>query len=315
MSEAIRVGVFGVGSLGQVHARIYSELAEARLVGVYDVDAGRAADVARKCGTRAFAAADELAAQIEAASVVVPTDRHFEVGAALLDRGLHLLIEKPITGTTAEAEALVARARERNAILQVGHVERFNPVLDFLEKLGQTPRFIEAHRLAPYPPPRDGLPPRGTEVSVVLDLMIHDLEVILHLVRAGVREIRAVGVPVLSPTEDIANVRLLFENGTVANVTASRISPERLRKIRVFTADRYVSLDYQKQAGEMYWKDERRIQRAALPIEKGEPLANELRSFVRCVATRGQPVVSGAHAAEALKLAVEITRRIREGAS
>ncbi len=315
MSEPVRVGVFGLGVFGQVHARILAEMPEAQLVGVHDLVTSRAEAVARKHRTRAFATIEELAGEIEAASVVVPTDRHHAVGMTLLQRGLHLLVEKPIAATTAEAEELVALARQRNLILQVGHVERFNPVLDFLEQLGQRPLFIEAHRLAPYPPPRDDLPPRGTEVSVVLDLMIHDLEVILHLVRAPIVDVRAVGVPVLSPSEDIANVRLQFEGGCVANVTASRISPERMRKIRVFTGERYISLDYQKQEGEVYWKEGNRIKRGPVPVERGEPLANELRSFVRCVAARGQPVVSGEHAAEALKLAVTITQRIREGAS
>lgn len=311
----VKVGVVGVGSLGKSHARIYSELAEANLVGVFDVDAARAEAMAREYGTRAFPDLDALAAQVDAVSVVVPTDRHYEVGCRLLERGIHLLVEKPIAASTAEAEELVARAQEKKAILQVGHVERFNPVLSFLDGLTRPPRFIEAHRLAPYPPPRPGLPPRGTEVSVVLDLMIHDLEVILHLVKAPVKEIRAVGVPVLSPTEDIANVRLQFENGCVANVTASRISPERMRKIRVFLEDTYISLDYQKQAGELFRKTAAGIVREDIPIEKGEPLALELRSFLQCVGRRDKPVVSGEHAAEALKLAVAITRRIREGAT
>ncbi len=309
----VKVGVVGVGSLGKSHARIYSELPEAELVGVCDVDAARAEAMAREYGTKAFADMDELAEHVEALSVVVPTDRHHEVGLRLLDRGIHLLVEKPIAASAAEAEALVARAQERKAILQVGHVERFNPVLSFLDGLARPPRFIEAHRLAPYPPPRPGLPPRGTEVSVVLDLMIHDIEVILHLVRAPVREIRAVGVPVLSPTEDIANVRLEFENGCVANITASRISPDRMRKIRVFLEDTYISLDYQNQAGELFRKSSGGISREEIPIEKGEPLALELRSFLGCVLRRDRPVVSGEHAAEALKLAVAITRRIREG--
>lgn len=314
-SRKVKVGVVGVGSLGKAHARIYSELPEAELAGIFDVDAARAAAMAKEYGTEAYADMDALAARVEAVSVVVPTDRHHEVGLRLLDRGVHLLIEKPIASSTAEAEELVARAQEKKAILQVGHVERFNPVLSFLDGLHHPPRFIEAHRLAPYPPPRPGLPPRGTEVSVVLDLMIHDIEVILHLVRSPVREIRAVGVPVLSPTEDIANVRLEFENGGVANITASRISPERMRKIRVFLEDTYISLDYQNQAGELFRKSAGGISREDIPIEKGEPLALELRSFLRCVANRNRPVVSGEHAAEALKLAVAITRRIREGAA
>ena len=315
MTRKVKVGVIGVGSLGQNHARIYAAMPEAELVGVYDVDSARAANIASQFKTVAFPSMEELASKVEAVSVVVPTDRHHAVATQLMDRGLHLLVEKPIATSTSEAEAMVTLAQKKGVILQVGHVERFNPVLGFLEGLGKKPRFIEAHRLAPYPPPREGLLPRGTEVSVVLDLMIHDLEIILHLVRAPVREIRAVGVPVLSRSEDIANVRLLFENGCVANVTASRISPERMRKIRVFLEDAYVSLDYQNQSGELYRKGLIGIVREEVPIEKGEPLANELRSFAACVQRRDQPVVSGEHAAEALRLAVTITQQMRQGAS
>jgi predicted dehydrogenase len=315
MPHCIKVGVFGVGSLGQHHARIYSTIPNAELVGIFDAHVPRASEIAGKFNTKAFPTLDALAREIEAASVVVPTHLHCEVASRLMESGIHLLVEKPIAATTAEAEAMVDLARKQNVILQVGHVERFNPVLGFLEKSASAPRFIEAHRLAPYPPPRDGLHPRGTEVSVVLDLMIHDLEVILHLVRSPVSDIRAVGVPVLSPTEDIANVRLLFENGCVANVTASRISPEKMRKIRLFLSDAYISLDYQNQSGELYRKTGAGISREEVPIEKGEPLANELSAFIRCVADRDAPVVSGDHAARALKLAVDITQRMRRGAS
>jgi predicted dehydrogenase len=311
----VKVGVVGVGSLGQAHARIYSEMSEAELVGVFDVNRQQAEKIATQYKTTAYDSIDELATKVEAISVVVPTDLHRKVAGQLIEKGVHLLVEKPITATTSEAEELVRLAQEKKIILQVGHVERFNPVLSFLDKIKTKPRFIEAHRLAPYPPPRAGLLPRGTEVSVVLDLMIHDLEVILHLVKSPVKDIRAVGVPVLSHSEDIANVRLLFESGCVANVTASRISPEKLRKIRTFFEDAYVSLDYQNQSGEIYRKGLLGISRDEIPIEKGEPLANELKSFVGCVARRDQPVVSGEHAAEALKLAVAICQRIREGAS
>lgn len=315
MTGKVKVGVFGVGSLGVHHARIYSELEETALVGVFDADPARAAEVASMHGTTAYDSMERLAAEVDAASVVVPTHLHREVAGALIEAGLHLLVEKPIAATTAEAEALVALAQGQGTILQVGHVERFNPVLGFLEQVTERPRFIEAHRLAPYPPPREGLHPRGTEVSVVLDLMIHDLEVILHLVRSPIKDIRAVGVPVLSPSEDIANVRLLFENGCVANVTASRISPERMRKIRVFLDDAYISLDYQDQSGEVYRKQGMQINREEVPIEKGEPLALELRSFAQCVARHDDPKVSGEHAAEALKLAVSILHSIQKGAS
>ncbi len=311
----LKIGVIGVGSLGQWHARVYSELPHASLVGVYDVSEQRAREIADRYHTRPFASMDELAAQVDALSVVVPSDLHREVACQLMKHNVHLLVEKPIAATTADAEAMVAAASERGLILQVGHVERFNPVLNVLEGVLTEPRFIEAVRLAPYPPPREGLHPRGTEVSVVLDLMIHDLEIILHLVRSKVNHIHAVGVPVLSASEDIANVRLSFENGCVANITASRISQERSRKIRVFQSDTYVSLDYEKQSGHLFRKTGPAISRSDVPIEKGEPLFNELSSFVQCVLDRGQPVVSGRHAAEALKLAVEVCQHIRQGAS
>ena len=316
-SSPVRVGVFGVGSLGQHHARIYSQLEGAQLAGVYDADRKQREKIAREHGTRPFDSMEELAACIDAASIAVPTDRHFEVAAPLLEKGIHLLVEKPIAATTEEAEQLVALAQKRKCILQVGHIERFNPVMKYLgDKVSKAPRFIEAHRLAPYPPPRLGLKPRGTEVSVVLDLMIHDLEIILHLVRSPVKNISAVGVNVLSQTEDIANVRLLFENGCVANITASRISLNKMRKIRLFLEDAYLSLDYQNQEGKLYERGGLLgIKWETVPIEKGEPLANELKSFVECVATQGQPVVSGEQASQALKLAVDIIHKIRLGPS
>lgn len=315
MTAPIRVGVVGVGSLGEHHARIYAALPNAVLTAVYDIDAGRAEFIARRHRIRAAASLDEFADLIEAASVVVPTDRHREVAGFLLERNRHLLIEKPIAATTQEAQELVALGEARGLILQVGHVERFNPVLSVLEGIGGQPRFVEAHRLAPYPPGRPDAPPRGTEVSVILDLMIHDLEVLLHLVRSPVADIRAVGVPVLSPTEDIANVRIAFQNGAIANVTASRISPDRMRKIRVFYDQAYVSLDYMNQAGEVYRLDGGRIVREAVPIERGEPLRNELGSFLDCVARRAEPVVDGRQASRALQLAIEIHRRLRAGPS
>lgn len=311
----IRVGVIGVGSLGQHHARIYAGLPGAELVGVYDANPQTAAAVAEKNKTVACDSLEKLAKEIEAASIAVPTTLHRDVAMVLLNAGVHLLIEKPIAATTAEAEEIVALAQKKNLILQVGHIERFNPVMKFLEEAAPKPRFIEAHRLASYPPPREGLHPRGTEVSVILDLMIHDIEIILHLVNSRVKEIHAVGVPVLSPTEDIANVRLLFENGCVANITASRISSERMRKIRVFSGDSYISLDYQNQAGKMFRKAGAGIVPVEVPIEKGDQLTLELQSFVSCVARHGDPVVSGDHAAEALKLAMRIIAMVQKGSS
>jgi predicted dehydrogenase len=315
MSNRIKTGVFGVGSLGQWHARIYSEIESVELVGVYDIRQERAEEIAARYHTTPYTEIDELARRIEAASVVVPTDRHFEVFSQLAQYNLNLLMEKPIASTTAEAESMVAMARERNLILQIGHVERFNPVMRFLEENLSRPRFIEATRLASYPPPRDGGMPRGTEVSVVLDLMIHDLEIILHLMKSPVRSVHGVGVPVLSPTEDIANVRLVFENGGIANVTASRISRDPVRKIRVFEESKYLSLDYMAQAGQLCTKTGTGIDVREVPIEKDEPLAAELRSFIECVVHHSDPVVSGEHGSKALRLAVDICRQIRESPS
>jgi len=311
----IKVGVFGVGSLGQHHARVYSAMDGTDLVGIYDIDETRAHKVAVEHGTKVFDKLDELASEIEAASVAVPTEKHFDVFRHLAKHRLHLLIEKPIASTTNQAEAMVGMAEKGGTVLQVGHVERFNPVIQFLETKVSRPRFIEAVRLGTYPLTTDPAVPRGTDVSVVLDLMIHDLDIILHLVRSDVADIHAVGVPVLSPTEDIANVRLKFQNGCVANVTASRISMERMRKIRVFQEDTYVSLDYVKQNGQVCRKTDRGIEAQPVPLEKGEPLADELTAFIDCVRNRSNPVVSGRHASEALKLAVAICRCIRENPS
>ena len=314
-NSRVRVGVFGVGSLGQHHVRIYSNLQNAELAGIYDIDKDRAAQVAAANRTRAFDSFDDLASRIDAASVVVPTNLHYETASRLMERKIHLLVEKPIAATTGEAEKMVDIARRNEIILQVGHIERFNPVMKFLEDNLSMPRFIEAIRLAPYPPPRETGIPRGTEVSVILDLMIHDLDIILHLVRSAVKDVHAVGVPVLSPTEDIANVRILFENGCVANITASRISQEKMRKIRVFQADTYVSLDYMNQSGQLCRKTGKSIEAMPVPIDKGEPLAIELESFLSCVLTRGTPVVTGTHASEALKLAVKIRKTLAENPS
>jgi predicted dehydrogenase len=309
----IRVGVIGVGSLGQWHARIYSEMDDVELVGVYDTDTKRAREIAERYSTTAYRDMLELARACDALNVVVPTDKHRAVAGQIIKLGRHVLIEKPIAATTQEAEELVALAQEHNVILQVGHVERFNPVLTAVNPKRQQPLYVEALRIAPYPPARFGLLPRGTEVSVILDLMIHDLEIILHLVRSHVVDIRAVGVPVLSKSEDIANVRLRFDNGCIANVTASRISMERQRKIRMFLPDAYISLDYQEQTGKILRKKLLGIEQSEIPIHKGEPLALELRAYVDCIRNRSEPVVSGEHGAEALKLAVAICQSIKKG--
>ena len=311
-NRKLRMGVVGVGSLGQWHARIYAEMADATLAGVYDANPARAAEIAERYGTRAYDTIVGLAGATDALSIAVPTHLHHEVFNTVLPFGVHMLVEKPIADSYERAEAMVRKANERGIVLQVGHVERFNPVMAFLQKRLTRPRFIEATRLAPYPPPRDGAPPRGTEVSVVLDLMIHDLDIILRIANAPVTGIHATGVAVLSPTEDIANARLQFANGCVANVTASRISQDKLRKIRVFQDDTYLSLDTMTQSGQICRRTATGIETEAVPVDKTEPLAAELHSFADCVRHRNDPVVTGEHGTEALSLAIAICRTIRE---
>lgn len=301
----LRVGVVGVGHIGKNHARLYAEIDRAEFTAIYDTNTASASQVAAQYGVRAASSLGEFAQLIDAASVATPTSSHFEVASLLLQNCKHLLIEKPIAENTAQASQLAALATERQLVLQVGHVERFNPVLSALEARLTHPRFIEAHRLSPFPD-------RSTDIGVVLDLMIHDLEIISHLVRAPVQSIDAVGVPVLSQREDIANARIRFENGCVANVTSSRISPERMRKIRVFQEDAYLSLDYQNQSGEIYRKVNGRIERAPVEIEKEEPLKRQLLSFLECAQTGLRPKVSGFEATAALALAIEITKRIEQ---
>jgi predicted dehydrogenase len=301
--KKLRIGVVGVGHIGGNHARIYAELPQAEFIAIFDIDPARAAEIAAKYKAKAARSLEEFAGMVDAASVATPTSAHFSVARDLLMRSKHLLIEKPITENTADARELAQLAAEKRLVLQVGHVERFNPVLSALEQRLTHPRFIEAHRLSPYPN-------RSTEIGVVLDLMIHDLEIILHLVDSTVENIDAVGVPVLSRGEDIANARLRFTDGCIANITSSRISPERMRKIRVFQEDAYLSLDYQGQSGEIYRRVNGQIMREPVAIEKEEPLRQQLASFADCALTGGEPKVSGSHAAAALELAIEITKRI-----
>src|SRR5437763_13268221 len=301
--KAPRVGVVGVGHIGKNHARLYAEIARAQFTAIYDTDRAVAEQCAAEFGVKAAESLEEFAEQVDAASIATPTNTHFEIGRELLARGKHLLVEKPIADDTARASELAELAASRGLVLQVGHVERFNPVLSALEKRLTNPRFIEAHRLSSYPN-------RSTDIGVVLDLMIHNLEIILHLVRSPVQAVDAVGVPVLSRGEDIANARIRFENGCVANVTSSRISPEQMRKIRVFEADVYLSLDYQNQAGEIYRRTASGLKREEVEIEQEEPLKRELAAFVECAATGRAPKVSGFQAAAALDLAVEITKHI-----
>src|ERR1700704_3065882 len=259
--KALRIGVVGVGHIGSNHARLYAELDSAELTAVYDVDLARGRHIASKCRAGAAQSFEEFVGMVDAVSIATPTNTHYEIAKHLLERGKHLLVEKPIAETTAHASELAELAAQHKLILQVGHVERFNPVLSALEERLTHPRFIEAHRLSPYPN-------RSTDIGAVLDLMIHDLEIILHLVRSPVQSIDAVGVPVLSRGEDIANARLRLENGCIADITSIPISPEKMRKIRVFQEDAYLSLDYQNQSGEIYRRSNGQITREAVEIEK-----------------------------------------------
>ncbi|MDE0826547.1 MAG: Gfo/Idh/MocA family oxidoreductase [Akkermansiaceae bacterium] len=302
---SIRVGVAGSGSMGRNHARVYSLLEGATLAAVYDQDRSRAEAVVAEFGGQVAETLGDLAELCDAVSVVVPTEAHLTVGGELLERGVSVLVEKPIASTAEDAEALVRKAAETGRILQVGHIERFNPVLRELEKQLSHPKFIEAHRLSPFPK-------RSMDIGVVLDLMIHDLEVILHLVSSPIASIDAVGVTVLTRHEDIANARLRFENGCVANITASRISPDRMRKIRVFQEECYLSLDYQEQEGKIYYREGQEIGRKEVEVEKDEPLKLELRAFVESVKEKKEPTVTGQQGAAALEVALEITRLIQE---
>ncbi len=304
----VRAGVVGVGSIGHNHARVYSEVPNAELTAVFDTDPARAAEFATKYGAKATASLDEFIGLVDAASVATPTLTHREIGSRLLAGGVHCLIEKPIANHPEDAAALVELAHRHDRLLQVGHIERFNPVLDHLESRLTAPKFIEVHRLSPFPN-------RSIDVGVVLDLMIHDLEIVLHLVKSPIASIDAVGVPVLTTREDIANARIRFENGCVANITSSRISPEKMRKIRVFQHDTYMSLDYQAQNGKIFRRVDGQILPEEVTVEREEPLRLELQSFIDCVARGERPKVSGAEAAAALEVAVEITRMIAEEGS
>jgi predicted dehydrogenase len=316
----IKVGVVGVGVLGRHHARLYQHIPAAELVGIYDIDLDHARRIAQEFSITAFDVLENLADRVDCMSVAVPTDLHFSVVSILLAAGKHVLVEKPISATLDEGRQLTALAHERRRILQVGHVERYNPIISYLEKKIDRPRFIEAHRLAPYPPPRPGLHPRGTEVGVVLDLMIHDIDIILSLVKSPITSIHSVGIPILSPTEDIANARINFANGCVANLTASRVSQEYLRKIRVFQSQAYLSLDYQEKTGEIISLKGKTLEREPLMIEDGNALRHELEDFIRCVGealhlgTLPQPKVSAEHALQALEVADTIIRQIHENA-
>ncbi len=297
----IRTAVVGVGYLGRFHAEKYAAHPDAELVAVVDVDAERAGAVARELGVEAARDHGTLVGRVDCASIAVPTNLHYEVARDLLAAGVDVLVEKPVTTTVDEAKTLVELAVRGGRVLQVGHLERFNPAFLALEGLVSQPRFIECHRLAPFTE-------RGTDVDVVLDLMIHDLDVILSMVPSALRSVEAVGVPVLTPSADIANARLRFANGCIANVTASRVSLKRERKLRIFQADAYVSVDYGERRVRICRREPDADGQAALVLEErevpeGDALETEIDAFLRAVREREAPPVSGWDGLRALEVA------------
>ncbi|ANA39952.1 MULTISPECIES: Gfo/Idh/MocA family protein [Geobacter] len=310
MTDKLRTAVIGVGYLGQFHAEKYAQLPDSELVAVVDTDMNRAAEVAAKVGASPCADYRELLDRVDAVSIVVPTQYHFEVARAFLDRGVHVLLEKPITTTIEEADELIRIADERKAVFQVGHLERFNPVVMALDELLTGPRFIESLRIAPFKP-------RGTDVNVVLDLMIHDIDIIQHIIDSPVKQVNSIGAPVFTDEEDIANARIQFENGCVANVTASRISLKSERKMRIFQADSYITVDFQnkslavfrKGSGEMF-PGVPNVAMDQKTFEQGDALKSEIASFLECIRTGATPVVSGRDGKRALETALMITKQL-----
>ena len=311
-SEPLKCGVAGVGYLGQHHARLYTELPSTELVGVYDVNPKRAREVADRHGGRVFASLADLGAACEAVSVVTPTDTHAAVADALLAAGCHLLVEKPICPTVEEARAIAKAAAARGRMVQVGHVEHFNPVMTYLEKKVRDPRFLTADRLAPNKE-------RGVEVSVVLDLMIHDIGIILKLVKSPVARVDAVGVNVITKSVDLANARLTFANGAVANLNASRVSLQPKRELRVFQPDTYLSLNFAEQKGHLVRKGPVPLPgmlgftKTDIPVEKGEPLKIELAAFAEAIRGHEPPEIDATFGTTALEVALAVSAAIDAG--
>jgi predicted dehydrogenase len=308
----LRVGVVGVGYLGSIHARIYARMPDVELVGVVDVDAARARAIAEPLGCEAFANAEELLGRVDAVSIVVPTVYHAASARPFLEHGVHMLMEKPIAPTIEEATTLVEQAERAGIVFQVGHLERFNAGIMELAQRVSAPRFIEVHRLGTFVD-------RATDVDVVTDLMIHDIDIVLSLVKSRIRHIAAEGIPVITPHVDIANARIEFENGAVANVTASRVSNKKLRRIRVFGPEHYYGLDYIDQKLEIVsavpdegggkWP---KIVTESLAITPRPPLDTELEYFVRAVINRTPPLVDGRVGLEALRVALLVKEKISE---
>lgn len=309
--DDIRVGVIGVGYLGRFHAQKYAAMENVRLAGVADIDRSRADEIADRLGTRACTDFRDLLEQVDAVSIVVPTASHFSVGLACLNHGVDVLIEKPMTTTIEQADELIDVAESNHRILQVGHLERFNPAVQALKDIIANPMFIEAHRLSVF---KD----RSTDVSVVLDLMIHDIDIILNIVNSEIQSIHAAGVPVICEHADIANVRLQFESGCVANVTASRISTKNQRKIRIFQKDAYVSVDFAAREIALIRRTDNQCDSLVpgtdfqqLSFSEADVLEDELASFIRAVRTRSAPVVSGHAGRRALVVALDIMDQVQ----
>jgi predicted dehydrogenase len=322
--DKLRVGVIGTGHLGSLHTKMYSEMSAVQLVGLHDIDKDRAKAVAGEHGTKAFENRSALLNEVEAVSITTTTRSHFDVAREALERGVHTLIEKPITETAQEARSLIGLAEKKDLKIQVGHIERFNPAILALEEYHLKPLFIESHRLAQFNP-------RGADVAVVLDLMIHDIDLILSLVQSPVERIDANGVAVVSDSVDIANARLQFTNGCVANVTASRISQNKMRKMRLFQANAYISIDFSQGLAEVFrlvdagdpsvrptmllgqidqGKKKRSIIYEQPEVKELNALKYELEQFVRCVRNGNEPPVTGRDGLQALEVAQEILRKI-----
>jgi len=311
----IRIGVVGTGHLGQYHARILAKIKNCELVGIADIDKKVARRIAHVCKTEAFFDHKDLLDKVDAISIAVPTIHHFPVAKDFLNNEVHSFIEKPITTTVEEADELIAMAKKKKLVLQVGHIEHFNAAILKLKSIVERPMFVESHRLGPFLP-------RVKDIGVVLDLMIHDIDIIMRIVNSPIESFDAVGVPILTDKEDIANVRIRFKNGCTANVTVSRVTPKPMRKIRIFQRDAYISIDYRSQSMEVYRKVPvkhpkrgqipARIVRKKIRLKVKNQLELELKHFLDCVEKDLQPVVSGEQARDALDTISRISNQIKE---
>jgi len=300
----LKVAVIGTGALGSIHARIYSSLKNVELVGICDTDTKRLSQVSKELNVEGFRDYKKLIGKIDAASIAVPTKAHYSISKELLSAGIHLLIEKPITQTVREADELLDIAKTKRLTLAVGHVERFNAAIEAILKIKGDIKFVECHRLGPFSP-------RVKDVGVVLDLMIHDIDILLWLIKSPIKSIEAVGVNVLTKHEDIANARIVFENGAVCNITASRITANAVRKIRMFQTNAYISLDYIKQDAIIYKRKLGKIIPHQIDIKKEKPLQKEISSFLECIRTGEKPLAAGREGRQALSVALEILKNIK----